>query len=65
MTEARRRATNKWAKENMTVVGCKVTKEKAQLFRESCAALGTVPNQILLQAVNNTIAEAGIKKAGE
>ena len=64
MTEARKKASQKWDKANMTVVGCKLTKEKAQLFREACAALGAVPNRILLQAVDNTIAEAGIKKTG-
>lgn len=65
MTEARRRANAKWSRANMTVVGCKVTKEKAQIFKDSCAALGVVPNRILLQAVDDTIAEAEKNKAGE
>jgi len=70
VSEARKRANKKWSKENLTVVGCKVTREKAARFKESCAALGVVPYQILLRAVDNTIAEAGIqsdneKRAGE
>ena len=62
MTESRKKANIKWDKANMTVVGCRITRTKAQEFKEACAALGVVPNQILLKAVENTIAEAGILK---
>ena len=58
MTEARKRATQKWDRANLTSVGCKVTKEKAAQFRQACSALGVIPNQILLKAVENVIAEA-------
>lgn len=59
MTEARKKANAKWDKENMTIVGCRITKAKAQEFRDACAALGLVPNQILKQAVDETIKKAG------
>ena len=65
MTESRKKANIKWDKANMTVVGCRITRTKAQEFKEACAALGTVPNQILQEAVNRIIAEAEKKKAGE
>lgn len=54
-----RSAQKKWDKANMTVVGCRITKAKAQEFRDACAALGLVPNQILKQAVDETIKKAG------
>lgn len=58
VADAQKRASRKWAKENMTVLGCKVTKTKASQFKEACQKLGVVPNQILLRAVDNVIKEA-------
>lgn len=59
MTEARKKANVKWDKENMTVVGCRVTRSKAEEFKAACKTLGVVPNQILKQAVDETIKKAG------
>ena len=59
MTEARKKANVKWDKENMTVVGCRITKTKAQEFKDACAALGVVPNQVIKQAIEETIKKAG------
>ncbi len=54
-----RTAQKKWDRENMTVVGCRITKAKAQEFKEACAALGLVPNQVIRQAIEETIKKAG------
>ena len=54
-----RAAQKKWDRENMTVVGCRITKAKAQEFKEACAALGLVPNQVIRQAIEETIKKAG------
>lgn len=54
-----RTAQKKWDRENMTVVGCRITKAKAQEFKEACAALGLVPNQVIKQAIEETIKKAG------
>lgn len=59
MTEARKKANAKWDKANMRIVGCHVTKEKAQRFKEACAVLGVTQNQVLLKAVDETIKKAG------
>ena len=59
MDEARKRANQKWDRQNMTVIGCKVTKEKAQAFREACEALGAVPNRVLMDLIDQTIKKAG------
>ena len=58
MTEARKKANMKWDKENMTVLGCRVTKAKAQEFREACAALGMGPNQIFKETIEEIIKKA-------
>ena len=54
-----RSAQKKWDKANMTVVGCRITKTKAQEFKDACAALGIVPNQVIKQAIEETIKKAG------
>lgn len=48
----------RWDRENMTVLGCRVTKAKAAEFKDSCHALGVVPNQVLKQAIEDTITQA-------
>ena len=57
-TQAQKNARDKWDKQNMTSVTCKVTKEKAAQFREACAKLDTVPNQVLKKAIDETIKKA-------
>jgi len=64
MTEAQKKANKKWDSQNMTVLGCKVTKDKAKAFRDACAALGVIPNQILKEVIDRTIAEATNKNTG-
>ena len=64
MTEAQKKANKKWDSRNMTVIGCKVTKEKAQAFKDACFILGVVPNRILMGLIDHTIAEA-VKKTEE
>ena len=58
VSDAQKLASKKWSKENMATLGCKVTKVKAAQFKEACQKLGTVPNQVLLQAVDETIKKA-------
>ena len=55
VSDSQKRASKKWSKENMTVLGCKVTKAKASKFKEACQKLDIIPNQVLLQAVDETI----------
>ena len=57
-SESQKRANQKWDKEHLTVVGCRITKEKAELFRQSCRKLDTVPNKVLMQTVDETIKKA-------
>ena len=57
-SEAQRAAAARWAKKNMTVVGCKLTRSKAETFKAACKQLGTVPNQVLMKVINETIEKA-------
>lgn len=63
ISQAQKVARNKWDRENMTQIGCRLTKEKAAKFKEACRLLDTVPNRVLLKAVDDTIAAAEEKKS--
>ena len=58
ISESRKNANRKWDKENMTQVACRLTKKKAALFKEACQKMGTVPNRVLLNAIDETIKKA-------
>ena len=58
VSDAQKNATRKWQKENMTTLGCKVTKAKATQFKEACQKLEIIPNQVFLHAVDETIKKA-------
>lgn len=57
-TPAQRNAKNKWNRNNLATVSCRVPKDKAAAFKEACAKLGTVPNQVLKQTIEETIKKA-------
>ena len=52
LTEAQKRANNKYIAEHMTVLGCKVRKEYADKVREKAKAEGTSVNTILKKALD-------------
>ena len=58
MNEAKKKANKKWDNQNMTVIGCKVTKNKAQAFKDACSVQGLVPNRVLMEAIDCVIAKA-------
>lgn len=57
VSEAKRRANDKWDAANMTILACRVTKKKAEAFRQACKAAGTNPNAVLLETVNKFLEE--------
>lgn len=75
VTEAKKRSNAKWDKENMTVVGCKMRKSKADEFKAACKLVGTTPNAVFRKAmdefmeefyrVSESRQEAADKAAGE
>ena len=57
LTDAKRRANNKYIATNMTVLGCKVRKDKAEHFKTVCKLKGTTPNAIFTAAMDAFLAE--------
>ena len=55
LTDSKRRANNKYIAANMTVLGCKVRKERAEEFKA-----GTTPNAVFMQALD-AFMEGGAK----
>lgn len=51
VSEAKRKANQKWDAANMTVVGCKVRKDVAEAFKAECKRRGTTVNAVFLQAM--------------
>lgn len=61
-TEKQKQSRNKWDTANMTVLGCKVRKDKAEQFKAACRAAGTTPNAIFAAAINEFLGKG--KDAG-
>lgn len=51
LSDARRKANNKYLSAHYTVVGCKIRKEAAQAFKEECKKRNTTPNEVLRKAI--------------
>lgn len=58
VNESQKRANQKWDRENMITIGCRLTRSKAETFKAACAALETNPSRVFLKAVDATIQEA-------
>lgn len=50
--DSTRKANNKWDAANMTVLGCKIRKDKAEAFKAACKAADTTPNAVFTAAIN-------------
>lgn len=50
-TEKQKQYRNKWDAANMTVLGCKVRKDRAEEFKAACKAAGTTPNAVFNDAI--------------
>lgn len=51
MTDAQRRANQKWDRANNTVLSCKLRKDEAEAFKQACREDGTTPNAVFLSAL--------------
>jgi hypothetical protein len=60
LTDAKRRANNKYIKENMTTLSCKIRKDKATLLKQVCEDHGDTVNAILTRAVDDYLESKGI-----
>lgn len=57
-TDSQKTARNKWDRDHMQVITCKITKEKADRFKQACDKLGTTRNAVLSRAIDETIKRA-------
>ena len=57
VSEAQKRASNKYNKEHMLTLGCKVKKEEAEKFKEYAREKGKTTNTILREYVIDCISE--------
>lgn len=53
---AQRRAVNKWQKEHMTSLSCKLKRDDAEAFKAACAAADTTPNAVFRAAIAQFLA---------
>ena len=56
-SEAQKKASLKWDRENMAVVGCKVKKDQAEKFKAYCSGIGKTSNAVLRDYVLECIGE--------
>lgn len=57
VTRAKRRTNNRWDRDNMAVLSCKVRKDFAERFRETAAANGHTINGIIRGALDAYLEE--------
>lgn len=55
VSESQKRASNKYNREHMATLGCKVKKEEAAAFKECCERKGKTTNTVLKEFVLETI----------
>ena len=55
VSESQKRAADKYNREHMATLGCKVKKEVAAAFKEHCAREGKTSNTVLKEFVLETI----------
>ena len=62
ISEAKKRANVKWDTANMTIVGCRVRRDRAEEFKAACKEAGTTPNAVFLEAMNDFMEKHGKEK---
>ena len=58
VTRAKRASNNRWDKENMTILACKVRKDYADTVKQQASKRGTSVNDVLLNAVSDFMGES-------
>ena len=53
VTQAKRKSNDKWDSANMCVLGCKVKKSDAELYKQAAKEQGTNINAVLKQALDD------------
>ena len=64
VSDVQKKARNRWDSVNMTVLGCKVRRDKADEFRNACKAAGTTPNAVFTAAIDEFILDQKARREG-
>ena len=56
VSDAQKRANNKYQLKHYAVLGCKIKTEDAEAFRAACTAAGTTPNAVFRAAITQFMA---------
>lgn len=56
-SQAQRKANNKYHKENIASLACRVRKDQAEKFKEYCEGINKTPNAVLKEYVLECIEE--------
>lgn len=60
VSRAKRASNNKWDKENMKIVACKIKKDDAEAFKQYADEKNTTPNALLRNYIYNCIGKLEI-----
>jgi len=60
LTEAKRKANDKYIRENMATIGCKLKKAEASAFKDYAARQGKTVNNVLVDFVRECITGKGL-----
>ncbi|MBQ9535232.1 MAG: hypothetical protein IJU78_05275 [Clostridia bacterium] len=58
VSEMQKKARNKWDAANMTVLGCKIRKDKAERFKAACMEAGTTVNAVFTAAMDSFLEQS-------
>jgi hypothetical protein len=58
VSEAQKKASAKWDKENMIIVGTKIKRSYAAEFRTACEAAQTTPSAVIRKAIDDFMENA-------
>lgn len=59
LSEARKKANQKWDKENMTTIAARVKRDKAERYRQHAQSQGKSLNALIIDLLEQDIAEKG------
>ncbi len=60
VSEAQKKASAKYQKENIASLACRVKKEQAEAFKAYCASMGKTSNAVLRDFVLTSIHAGGV-----
>lgn len=64
-TEAQKRASAKYHRDNIASISCRVKREQAEKFKEYCESINKTPNAVLKEYILSCIKDAEEKKPEE